>query len=61
MVEWFSSRRDSTIVARHEAPGSDAERQLRPGGTVEVVVSTDLRQNTSYFGDRALEQLVIHS
>jgi hypothetical protein len=21
MVEWFSSRRDSTIVARHEVPG----------------------------------------
>jgi hypothetical protein len=39
MLEWFSSRRDSPIVGRHEVPGSDAERQPRPGGTVEVVVS----------------------
>jgi hypothetical protein len=44
MVEWFSSRRDSPIVARHEVLGSDAERQPRPGGTVEVVVSPEWRE-----------------
>jgi hypothetical protein len=29
------------MVARHEVPGSDAEGQPRPGGTVEVVVSPE--------------------
>jgi hypothetical protein len=43
--EWFSSRRDSTIVARHEVPGIDPERQPRPGGTVEVVVSPEWRED----------------
>ena len=32
------SRRDRLIVARHEVPGIDVKR-LRPGGTVEVIVS----------------------
>jgi hypothetical protein len=44
MEEWSSSRRDRTIVARHEVPGSDAKRQPRPGGTVEVVVSPEWRE-----------------
>jgi hypothetical protein len=50
MVEWFSSRRDSPIVARHEVLGSDAERQPRPGGTVEVVVSPEWREDKERLG-----------
>src|SRR5580700_7972443 len=37
-TEWLLSRRDRLIVARHEVPGIDVKR-LRPGGTVEVIVS----------------------
>ena len=40
-TEWLLSRRDSTIVARHEVPGIDLKR-LRPGGTVEVIVSPNV-------------------
>jgi hypothetical protein len=36
--EWLLSRRDRLIVARHEVPGKRC-RELRPGGTVEVIVS----------------------
>jgi hypothetical protein len=40
MGEWLLSRRDNTIVARHEVPRyRDAERP-RPGGTVEGIVSS---------------------
>jgi hypothetical protein len=40
MVEWFLSRRDSAIVARHEVPGI-MRKYPRPGGTVEGVVSPE--------------------
>jgi hypothetical protein len=36
--EWLLSRRDRLIVARYEVPGYRC-RELRPGGTVEVIVS----------------------
>jgi len=47
MNEWLLSRRDRligpggdrAIVARHEVPGSRWRERLRPGGTVEVIVS----------------------
>ena len=32
MGEWFLSRRDSTIVARHEVPGKAVPRKNRPVG-----------------------------
>src|SRR5580700_4868039 len=40
-TEWLLSRRDRLIVARHEVPGIDVKR-LRPGGTVEVIVSPNV-------------------
>jgi hypothetical protein len=50
MVEWFSSRRDNTIVARHEVPGWRCREAARPGGTVEVVVSPEWREVKQLLG-----------
>jgi hypothetical protein len=36
MGEWFLSRRDSTIVARHEVPGI-IRKIARPSGTIEPI------------------------
>ena len=48
-TEWLLSRRDRLIVARHEVPGIDVKR-LRPGGTVEVIVSpTDICRRGAIF------------
>jgi hypothetical protein len=43
MVEWFSSRRDSPIVARHEVPGiiRKIAPSRRDGRRVEVVFSPE--------------------
>jgi hypothetical protein len=42
MVEWFSSRRDSPIVARHEVPG--IIQKIAPSrGTVEGLKSLSVR------------------
>ena len=38
MGEWFLSRRDSTIVARHEVPGI-MRKIARPSGTIEPIPS----------------------
>jgi hypothetical protein len=35
MGEWFLSRRDGTIVARHEVPWNHQEKSSRPSGTIE--------------------------
>jgi hypothetical protein len=39
MGEWLLSRRDRLIVARHEVPGKRYQRNPRPRGTAEVIVS----------------------
>jgi hypothetical protein len=36
MGEWLLSRRDSTIVARHEVPGI-VRKIARPSGTIEPI------------------------
>jgi hypothetical protein len=43
MGEWFLSRRDSTIVARHEVPGI-MRKIPRRSGTIEPDLSLDQTQ-----------------
>jgi hypothetical protein len=38
MGEWVLSRRDSTIVARHEVPGI-MRKIARPSGTIEPILA----------------------
>jgi hypothetical protein len=48
MGEWFLSRRDSTIVARHEVPGTAPPQKSRPvgHGLIRAGMRTDSRIGT---------------